>query len=70
MIEEFDKSGAEGDLFSLGKGHLEKSHIGVPAVALGIFGTQVQSQALAQWVKDPVLPQLWLRSQLPLRSDP
>ena len=25
---------------------------------------------LAQWVKDPVLLQLWLRSQLPLRSDP
>ena len=24
----------------------------------------------AQWVKDPALPQLWLRSQLRLRSDP
>ena len=24
----------------------------------------------AQWVKDPVLPQLWLRSQLQFRSDP
>ena len=24
----------------------------------------------AQWVKDPVLPQLWHRSQVQLRSDP
>ena len=24
----------------------------------------------AQWVKDPVLPQLWLTFQLQLRSDP
>ena len=24
----------------------------------------------AQWVKDPALPQLWLRSHLQLRSDP
>ena len=26
--------------------------------------------SLAQWVKDLVLPQLWLRSQLQLGSDP
>ena len=26
--------------------------------------------SLAEWVKDPALQQLWLRSQLQLRSDP
>ena len=26
--------------------------------------------SLVQWVKDPALPELWLRSQLQLRSDP
>ena len=35
---------------------------------LGNAGMQVQSPA--QWVKDLVLPLLWLKSQLWLRSDP
>ena len=33
-------------------------------------GTQVQSPGLEQLVEDPVLPQLWRRSQLQLGSDP
>ena len=36
---------------------------------LGSAGKRVQSQ-VAQWVKDLVLPQLWLRSRLHLGSDP
>ena len=36
---------------------------------LGALGHRCDTR-LAQWVKDPVLPQLWLRSQLQLRSHP
>ena len=36
---------------------------------LGALGCQLHL-SLAQWVKDPVLPQLHLRSQLQLGSDP
>lgn len=48
---------------------------GAPAAAqwtrwcLGSTGTQVRSLAPAQWLKDPALPQLWLRSRLQLGSD-
>jgi len=43
-----------------------KVESGVPAVAQWDQspGTQVQSQAWAQWAKDPVLPQQWGRLQL------
>ena len=50
--------------------------IGFPAVAQrgqcrpGSAGTQVRSLAPPSCVKDPALPQLWLGSQLQLRSDP
>ena len=50
--------------------------VGAPAVAqqdrrhLGSAGMQVRSPALAQWVKDPMLLQLQLRSQLRLGTDP
>ena len=53
-----------------------KNILRVPAVVqwdqrhLWSTGTQVQSPIPAQWVKDPALLQLWLKSQLRLRSDP
>ena len=49
---------------------------GVPAVArrrwqcLGGPGCRCEISIPAQWVRDPALPQLWLRSQPRLGSDP
>ena len=37
--------------------------------SLGVLGDRFHPKP-AQWVKDPVSPQLWLRSQLRLGSDP
>ena len=36
---------------------------------LGALGRRFDPSP-AQWVKDPALPQLWLRSELQLGSDP